>query len=142
MERLTHVWKCDNWNKFSILHKQSSFHSLTTIYMSRCDKIKYLFSPLMAKLLSNLKTINIYNCHGLEEVVSQRDDKDEEMATSTTTSLFPHLHSLTLGSLKNLKRIGSGAKSKVCFLAVLLISKLSIRRCPPLVIYLSDNLNS
>ncbi|KAJ0705033.1 putative P-loop containing nucleoside triphosphate hydrolase, leucine-rich repeat domain superfamily [Helianthus annuus] len=113
METLTHVWKCDNWNKFSVLHKQSSFRSLTTIYMYQCDKIKYLFSPLMAKLLSNLKTIEIYVCGGLEEVVSKRDDKDEEMATSTTTSLFPLLHSLTLRSLKNLKRIGGGGKIKV-----------------------------
>ncbi|KAF5770847.1 putative P-loop containing nucleoside triphosphate hydrolase, leucine-rich repeat domain superfamily [Helianthus annuus] len=113
METLTHVWKCDNWNKFSVLHKQSSFRSLTTIYMSRCDKIKYLFSPLMAKLLSNLKTIEISTCGGLEEVVSKRDDKDEEMATSTTTNVFPHLHFLKLRSLKNLKRIGGGGKIKV-----------------------------
>ncbi|KAJ0661416.1 putative leucine-rich repeat domain superfamily [Helianthus annuus] len=115
METLTHVWKCDNWNKFSVLHKQSSFRSLTTIYMSRCDKIKYLFSPLMAKLLSNLKTIEISTCGGLEEVVSKRDDKDEEMATSTTTNVFPHLHFLKLRSLKNLKRIGGGGKIKVLF---------------------------
>ncbi|KAL9999148.1 putative P-loop containing nucleoside triphosphate hydrolase, leucine-rich repeat domain superfamily [Helianthus debilis subsp. tardiflorus] len=114
MERLTHVWKCDNWNKFSILHNQSSFHNLTTIHMYGCNKIKYLFSPLMAKLLSNLKTIEITRCDCMEEVVSKRDDKDEEMATSTTTSLFPHLHSLTLRRLKKLKRIGGGGgKNKV-----------------------------
>ncbi|MFS8008211.1 putative P-loop containing nucleoside triphosphate hydrolase, leucine-rich repeat domain superfamily [Helianthus anomalus] len=118
MKRMTHVWKCDNWNKFSILQNQSSFHSLTTIWMQQCSRIKYLFSPQMAKLLSNLKNIEISRCAGIEEVVSKRDDKDEEMATSTvytTTILFPHLHSLTLGSLTNLKRIGGGgggAKSR------------------------------
>ncbi|CAH1435323.1 unnamed protein product [Lactuca virosa] len=118
MDNMIHVLKCSNWNKFFTLPKQQSespFHNLTTIPIMNCKSIKYLFSPLMAELLSNLKTIMIRECDGMEEVVSNRDDEDEEMTTSTqtTTNLFPHLDSLTLKYTRNLKCIGGGgAKAK------------------------------
>ncbi|XP_023760075.1 uncharacterized protein LOC111908479 isoform X2 [Lactuca sativa] len=116
MNNMSHVWKC-NWNKFVTLPKEQSespFYNLTTIYMYGCRRIKYLFSPLMAKLLSNLKKVHIEFCDGIEEVVSNRDDKDEEMTTFTNTStiLFPHLDSLHLSSLKTLKHIGGGGGAK------------------------------
>ncbi|KAL7612053.1 hypothetical protein Lser_V15G04887 [Lactuca serriola] len=111
-DSLYHVWKCSNWNKFFTHPKHQSkspFHNITTIYMVRCRSIKYLFSPLMAELLSSLKKVWIENCDGIEEVVSNRDDEDEEMTTSTHTSiLFPLLESLTLDRLYNLKCIGGG----------------------------------
>ncbi|XP_042757392.1 uncharacterized protein LOC111909982 [Lactuca sativa] len=109
MDNMSHVWKCNNWNKF-LQQSESPFHNLTTIHMSDCKSIKYLFSPLMAELLSNLKRINIDECDGIEEIVSKRDDVDEEMTTSThsSTILFPHLDSLTLFRLDNLKCIGGG----------------------------------
>ncbi|XP_023766931.1 uncharacterized protein LOC111915508 [Lactuca sativa] len=114
MDNMSHVWKCSNWNKFFTLPKQQSespFHNLTTINISSCKSIKYLFSPLMAELLSNLKKLHIERCDGIEEV-SNRDDEDEEMttftSTHTTTILFPHLDSLTLIFLNNLKCIGGG----------------------------------
>ncbi|KAI3724644.1 hypothetical protein L2E82_36427 [Cichorium intybus] len=113
MERMSHIWKCD-WNKFLILQKQQSespFHSLTTIRLSGCKSIKYLFSPLMAKLLSNLKKVYIFDCDGIEEVVSNRDDEDKETTTCISTSshtstiLFPCLDSLALDRLPHLKCI-------------------------------------
>ncbi|XP_022008657.1 uncharacterized protein LOC110908060 isoform X1 [Helianthus annuus] len=109
MERMTHVWKCNNWNKFLTLQKQSSFHNLTTISVAECPRIKYLFSPLMAKFLTNLKKVYITSCDGMEEIVSKRDDKDEDEEVTTPTynyNLFPYLHSLGFYSLRNLKRIG------------------------------------
>ncbi|KAI3745596.1 hypothetical protein L6452_07997 [Arctium lappa] len=120
MECMSHVWKC-YWNKFLIPHKQqpegssSSFHNLTTIELHRCKNVKYLFSPLMAKILSNLKDVTISSCDVIEEVVSSRDadeDEDEEMtsfrSTNTSTNLFPHLDILCLWDLPNLKHIGGG----------------------------------
>nr|KAJ0220114.1 hypothetical protein LSAT_V11C200053000 [Lactuca sativa] len=119
-ESMSHVWKC-NWNEFLTLHgktTESTFHNLTTIHLYRCKRIKYLFSPLMAELLSNLKRVHIEDCYGMEEVVSNRDDEYEEKITSTSTSthttrttLFPLLDSLILDDLQNLKCIsGGGAK--------------------------------
>ncbi|CAI9270372.1 unnamed protein product [Lactuca saligna] len=113
MDNMSHVWKCSNWNKFITLPKQQSespFHNLTNISIYNCKSIKYLFSPLMAKFLSNLKKVEIELCYGIEEVVSNKDDKDEEMNTSTRTStiLFPQLDSLIIRYMKNLKCIGGG----------------------------------
>nr|KAJ0221957.1 hypothetical protein LSAT_V11C200052260 [Lactuca sativa] len=113
MDNTSHVWKCSNWNNFFTLPKQQSespFHNLTTINIEFCRSIKYLFSPLMVELLSNLKKLHIERCDGIEEVVSNRDDEDEEMTTSThtTTNLFPHLNSLTLRFMRNLNSIGGG----------------------------------
>ncbi|KAL8245703.1 hypothetical protein R6Q59_006919 [Mikania micrantha] len=116
MNDMSHVWKCNNWNKY-LLISYSSFHNLTSIEIYKCNKIKYLFSPLMAKLLSNLQSIEIRMCDDMEEVVSNRDDdnddKDEEemSCTSTTTTFFPHLQSLTFEDLTNLTRIGGGGQS-------------------------------
>ncbi|MFS8019846.1 putative leucine-rich repeat domain superfamily [Helianthus anomalus] len=112
MKNMTHVWKCSNWNEFFVLYKhqpQSSFKNLTTIYLFGCNRIKYLFSPLMVKLLSNLKKIIISYCDGMENVISDRDDKNEEMAalsTHTRITLFPRLELLRLNKLENLKHIG------------------------------------
>ncbi|CAH1421777.1 unnamed protein product [Lactuca virosa] len=122
MERMSHVWKC-NWNEFLILHRkpsESPFHNLTTINLKYCKSIKYVFSPLMGKLLSNLKEVKIGYCDDMEEVVSNRDDEDEEKITSTSThtstSLFPLLDSLSLYHLQNLKCIGGGGSTTTSFL--------------------------
>ncbi|GKC78470.1 NB-ARC domains-containing protein, partial [Tanacetum coccineum] len=113
LERMSHVWKC-NWNEFLILQKpqsQSSFHNLTTITMIYCNSIKYLFSPLMAKLLSNLMKIRISSCDGIEEVVSNRDDEDASIYFPTaTTNFFPHLDILKLVKLRNFRRIAGGVE--------------------------------
>ncbi|PWA73922.1 NB-ARC domains-containing protein [Artemisia annua] len=111
--RMSHVWKCD-WNEFLILQKpqsQSSFHNLTTITMKCCPNIKYLFSPLMAKLLSNLKKVDIWLCDSIEEVVSNRDDEDTSLYSHIDTSFFPHFDVLNLSTLKNFKCIGGGAEN-------------------------------
>ncbi|CAI9270209.1 unnamed protein product [Lactuca saligna] len=113
MDNMSHVWKC-NWNNFLILQQQESFHNLTTIHMSSCKSIKYLFSPLMAKLLSNLKNLKIAICDDIEEVVSNRDDKGKEntRSTYTSTTLFPVLGFLTLACLRNLNHIGGGGSQR------------------------------
>ncbi|XP_042754957.1 uncharacterized protein LOC111888739 [Lactuca sativa] len=112
MEKLSHVWKC-NRNKLVIPQNQteSSFHNLTTIYMSNCNNIKYLFSPLMGKLLPSLKEIILKYCDGIEEVVSNRYDEIDEMDTSIsshTSTSFPHLERLELHFLPSLKSINGG----------------------------------
>ncbi|XP_076890580.1 putative disease resistance protein At1g63350 [Bidens hawaiensis] len=112
MGSLSHVWKCRNWNEFFNFHKhqpQSSFQNLTSVSLYFCKRIKYLYSPFMVNFLSNLKEVRIRYCDNMEEVVSHRDDEDEEMTTSisahTTTTMIHHLDLL---GLSNLKHIGGG----------------------------------
>ncbi|MFS8018476.1 hypothetical protein Hanom_Chr15g01392501 [Helianthus anomalus] len=106
---MSHVWKC-NWNTFLIRHHpplQFPFQNLTDIYLLYCSNIKYLFSPLMAKYLSNLKSVKIYCCDGMEEVISRRDDENTTSAISSyqDTTFFPHLGTLALQNLARLKCI-------------------------------------
>ncbi|GKC82791.1 NB-ARC domains-containing protein [Tanacetum coccineum] len=86
MENMKYVWKC-NWNKFlcSTTQQKSSFQNLKTIYLQVCKNIKYLLSPCMIKILSSLEQIYIQRCDAIEEVVSNRDDEYEEVATSSQT---------------------------------------------------------
>ncbi|CAH1435298.1 unnamed protein product [Lactuca virosa] len=115
MERMSDVWKC-NWKKLVIPQNPSqsySFHNLTDISMGSCKSIKYLFSPVMGKLLPNLKVVWISSCDGIKEVVSNRDinDENEEIISSThtnTISSFPLLNYLKLYSLPSLKSIDGG----------------------------------
>ncbi|XP_071700558.1 probable disease resistance protein At4g27220 [Rutidosis leptorrhynchoides] len=110
MNRMTHVWKC-NWNDYFICqnqHPTSLFHNITTIELDNCESIKYLFAPLMATLISNLKKLEIWDCKGMEEVVSNRDDDKHEKMTPSTTTLFRHLDSFTLYRLPILKHVGGG----------------------------------
>ncbi|MFS8016268.1 putative leucine-rich repeat domain superfamily [Helianthus anomalus] len=108
LKEMSHVWKC-NWNKFLIRHHpplQFPFQNLTDIYLGHCPNIKYLFSPLMAKYLSNLKSVQISWCSGMEEVISRRDDENTTSASSyQDTTFFPHLDTLMLRNLARLKCI-------------------------------------
>ncbi|KAJ0693242.1 putative leucine-rich repeat domain superfamily [Helianthus annuus] len=114
LHKMSHVWMC-NWNKFLIRHHpplQFPFQNLTHISLDSCYNIKYLFSPLMAKYLSNLKSVHISRCNGLEEVISRRDDENTTSASSyQDTAYFPHLDTLELQYLPCLKSVDDGGRT-------------------------------
>ncbi|KAK9064481.1 hypothetical protein SSX86_015863 [Deinandra increscens subsp. villosa] len=118
LHKMSHVWKCSNWNAFLIPEHQPQlqlpFQNLTEIHLIGCGKIKYLFSPLMAKYLVNLKEVEIGWCGGITEVISSID---EENTTSTSshqnmTTFFPHLETLELRSLPCLKSVDDGGDTR------------------------------
>ncbi|KAJ0693003.1 hypothetical protein HanPI659440_Chr15g0592291 [Helianthus annuus] len=108
--KMSHVWKC-NWNTFLIHHHpllQFPFQNLTNIHLSWCHNIKYLLSPLMAKYLSNLKSVVIMGCDGMEEVISRRDDENTTSTSASSyqdTTFFPHLDTLHLAYMPSLNCI-------------------------------------
>ncbi|MFS8016277.1 putative leucine-rich repeat domain superfamily [Helianthus anomalus] len=109
LTKMSHVWRC-NWNTFLIPQHQPlqfPFQNLADIYLHECPKIKYLFSPLMAKYLSNLKSVDIIWCDDIEEVISRRDDENTTSTTSSheNTKFFPHFDTLNLQRLRDLKFI-------------------------------------
>ncbi|PWA91125.1 leucine-rich repeat domain, L domain-like protein [Artemisia annua] len=135
LKRMSHVWKC-NWNELIIQKQpsQSSFHNLTTITMYQCNSIKYLFSPLMVKLLSNLKKVDVRYCDGIEEVVSNRDDEYASIYSHTTASVgmvFPCLKSLKLVNLPNFVGFFLG-KNEFRWPA---LEEVEIRGCPQLTVF-------
>ncbi|XP_076883335.1 uncharacterized protein LOC143532074 isoform X1 [Bidens hawaiensis] len=105
LKEMSHVWKC-NWNKLIIPQHQPlefPFHNLVDISLWNCHKVKYLFSPLMVKYISQLKWINIDECDGIEEIISDRDDENGENTALTSShknaTFFPHLDILVISNL-------------------------------------------
>nr|XP_043618904.1 disease resistance protein RPS2-like [Erigeron canadensis] len=87
---------------------------LTDITLIDCGSIKYLFSSQTFKFLRHVK---INRCEVIEEIVSNKDDEYEEMATSTSThknvTFFPILETLQLRELKSLQHIGGGSCNSI-----------------------------
>ncbi|XP_071700591.1 probable disease resistance protein At1g51480 [Rutidosis leptorrhynchoides] len=93
----------------SLLH---TFHQLPNIHLTNYD-VEVVFD--MKSQSSSVLVIDIRNCDGIEEVVSNRDDEDENEKitpcttyTLTTTTLFPYLDLLILRDLPMLKHVGGG----------------------------------
>ncbi|MFS7911659.1 putative leucine-rich repeat domain superfamily [Helianthus anomalus] len=139
LKEMSHVWKC-NWNTFLIRHHpplQFPFQNLTHIYLDSCHNIKYLLSPLMAKYLSNLKSVKIKRCDGMEEVISRRDVENTISASSyQDTTFFPHFDTLKLTSLPSLKSVDDEFQSAqvigACWSLCQYPRKISIDTCDAL----------
>ncbi|MFS8015847.1 putative leucine-rich repeat domain superfamily [Helianthus anomalus] len=148
LKEMIHVWKC-NWNKFLIPQNQPSqfpFQNLTDICLQNCHKIKYLFSPLIAKYISNLKHVLLESCDGIEEVISSKDDENKENTIFTyshqNATLFPCLDTLWLEKLPHLKSVDDGGKKgtqssqviSACWSLCQYPTKISIGTCHALSI--------
>lgn len=88
----------------------------------------------MVELLSSLKEIDIRNCDGIEEVISNRDDEDVSINSHTTASVgmvFPRLKSLELVNLPNFVGFFLG-KNEFRWPA---LEKVEIRGCPQITVF-------
>ncbi|KAI3745659.1 hypothetical protein L6452_08062 [Arctium lappa] len=131
VENLREVWRLKGANDSSQVI--NGFQAIESVEIEKCKRFRNIFTPTTTNFdmraltrLSihdcgeNEKTVEIVNsrqeqedihiwdCDVIEEVVSNRDDEDEELvaSTNTRTILFPHLDFLKLWHLPNLKRIG------------------------------------
>ncbi|KAL8248398.1 hypothetical protein R6Q59_005266 [Mikania micrantha] len=85
LHEMSHVWKCNNWNKFLITQHQPAFQlqlpfqNLTNISLWSCHRLKYLFSPLMSgeelinacrsSLCQYPKKISIIDCDAISVLI-------------------------------------------------------------------------
>ncbi|MBA0571211.1 hypothetical protein Golob_004795, partial [Gossypium lobatum] len=81
------------------------FSSLKEISLSRCDKIKKLFSADW--VLSNLEEISVMYCSELEEIITESEKKRLGSNNDTIKFPFPKLRRLELTELVQLQRICS-----------------------------------
>ena len=88
--KLGHMWK-------NVPRGIQGFQNLTSIEVSKCHLLRYLFPTSIAKLLVQLQSIHIYKCHAIENIV-QREGEEE----ATDIILFPRVSSLTLRMLPNI----------------------------------------
>ncbi|XLT62765.1 hypothetical protein HN873_019289 [Arachis hypogaea] len=87
----------ENFCSFAINGKQEGrvIPNLTSLHMSKCDRIKILFSFSTFGRLQNLR---VSNCKNIEEIVSK-----DNINTSEDKVMFPKLEKLSLKSLPKLK---------------------------------------
>ncbi|XP_031263105.1 probable disease resistance protein At4g27220 [Pistacia vera] len=83
-----------------------SLGNLTTIQIYDCDKLKNLFTPSIVKCLVKLKSLKIWGCSTIEEIVT--NEKGEKEA-SIERIVFPSLYYLDLYYLDNLTCFSSGS---------------------------------
>ncbi|XP_068339691.1 probable disease resistance protein At4g27220 [Pyrus communis] len=90
---LTRVWETGSSQP---MFAGSSFGNLKWLRVYRCNRLKYLFSSSIVKLLVSVEDIKVTNCEQMEEIVAA----EEETAEIIT---LPTVKSIKLKSLPKLK---------------------------------------
>ncbi|KAF7146631.1 hypothetical protein RHSIM_Rhsim04G0054100 [Rhododendron simsii] len=80
------------------LYPSKSFNRLTHLRVTDC-RLKYLFSPSLARGLVGLKKLEIERCMDMEGVIGNEGEEDEDIIPIS----FSRLNELSLASLPNLK---------------------------------------
>ncbi|PKI55965.1 hypothetical protein CRG98_023641 [Punica granatum] len=95
LPKLEHIWNIAHPGRIL------SFHNLGSVKVRKCESLKYVFPPSVAKVLYNLDVLWIENNRGLEEIVAAAVEK-AEIAAGTSEFVFPRATSLKLSGLLGL----------------------------------------
>ncbi|KAA3452956.1 putative disease resistance protein [Gossypium australe] len=94
------------WNDFA---RVVTLENLTTLNLSNCKKLRYIFSPMMARSLSHLVNLSIYECEEIERLILAND----QISSSSSSKVglqpisFPNLTNITISNCRNLKSLFS-----------------------------------
>lgn len=105
------------------------FHNLAKLQISDCDALKSVISSSMTSSLVHLKILRIYNCSGIEEVITGE--------RRLGTVLLPKLETLELMSLPKLKRFYTGDRIECPSLV-----SLRIKSCGKMEAFINDSVPS
>ncbi|XP_034677886.1 disease resistance protein UNI-like [Vitis riparia] len=109
-----------------------SCSSLKSLYVSRCDNLKHLFTPELVKYhLKNLQSIHVDSCRQMEDLIvaAEVEEEEEEEVINQRHNLilcFPNLQSLMLQDLPKLKSIWKGTMTCDS------LQQLTVFNCPKL----------
>ncbi|KAJ0044734.1 hypothetical protein Pint_04131 [Pistacia integerrima] len=84
------------WSKSPTL--VSSLENLTTLYMSHCNRLRNIFSASLAKNLSQLQRLYIYDCGELEEIMVEEDEENQIL-------FFQNLLQIVVGRCPKIRRL-------------------------------------
>ncbi|PKI18249.1 hypothetical protein CRG98_049477, partial [Punica granatum] len=84
-----------------------SFQNLSTVNVTECGRLAYLFPASLAESLLKLEKLTIGASSQLEVVVA---DDEVDKASDDWKLVFPQLEDLTLEELKELKSFHSGRR--------------------------------
>ncbi|KAK4581011.1 hypothetical protein RGQ29_024610 [Quercus rubra] len=86
------------------------FQKLTSIEVSKCDLLRYLFPTSIAKLLVELQSIRIKECDAIENIV-QRDGEEKATDIKAYSFEWSSIKKIYLWHCPKLKTIGSEIQS-------------------------------
>ncbi|KAL6997800.1 hypothetical protein U1Q18_007925 [Sarracenia purpurea var. burkii] len=104
--------------------RSQGFQNLRVLRVEKCDSLRNLFSPSIAKLLVKLQELEITECEVMETIIAQEQEVDEEVKTNTI--IFSQLTDLKLMDLPNLT---SFCKKDYIFEGSFL-ERVEVIRCP------------
>ncbi|TYG71936.1 hypothetical protein ES288_D05G439200v1 [Gossypium darwinii] len=93
------------WNNFA---QVVTLENLTTLTLSDCKKLRYIFSPMMARSLSHLKYLSIEGCEEIERLILDKDQVSSSLSngdTSLQPMSFPNLTEIVVIDCKNLSSL-------------------------------------
>ncbi|XP_071904681.1 probable disease resistance protein At1g61300 isoform X2 [Coffea arabica] len=106
----------------------ATFSSLACIMISKCHKLKQLFTVQLLQGLQNLDDLYVDDCEGLEEIAEDDDGVGRGgegiQSEATTTVILPKLRRLYLNRLPELNHIWNAAK--ICKS----LQYINVRDCP------------
>ncbi|XP_065855156.1 uncharacterized protein [Euphorbia lathyris] len=115
LRNLMHIW-------FQIPPNITGFQNLQLLVLFECYN-SYLFSPQVAKLLVQLKKIQITRREKMEEIVLQESDKEVEATMDEI--VFPQLKALELQYMPNLRIFYGGTYA----IKLPLLESLKLNQC-------------
>ncbi|TYH74830.1 hypothetical protein ES332_D05G430400v1, partial [Gossypium tomentosum] len=94
------------WNDFA---QVVTLENLTTLTLSGCKKLRYIFSPMMDRSLSHLVHLFIEGCEEIERLILAKDQVSSSSSSNGDTGLqpisFPNLTKITVRNCGNLKSL-------------------------------------
>ncbi|KAI8540360.1 hypothetical protein RHMOL_Rhmol09G0257100 [Rhododendron molle] len=121
LPKLRHVWA-----KYPPTISQG-FQNLKSLCVSSCGSLRILVSPFVARLLVNLKELDISACEAMEAIIDWEEEEVDD-GVRTDTIVFPQLTSLELRDLQLL----TSFCPQGCTFQGSFLKEVRIRDCPAL----------
>ncbi|TYJ38839.1 hypothetical protein E1A91_A04G021300v1 [Gossypium mustelinum] len=92
------------WNNFA---EVVTLKNLTTLILIDCKKLRYIFSPTMARSLSHLEYLFIKGCEEIERLILAKDQISSSSSSNAGLQpiSFPNLTNITITNCGNLKSL-------------------------------------
>nr|KJB62773.1 hypothetical protein B456_009G435700 [Gossypium raimondii] len=93
------------WNEYA---QVVTLENLTTLTLRDCKKLRYIFSPMMARSLSHLVDLFILGCEEIERLILAKDQVSSSSSngyTSLQHMSFPNLTRIVVTDCKNLSSL-------------------------------------
>ncbi|KAM7480870.1 hypothetical protein LguiB_005453 [Lonicera macranthoides] len=135
MYKLTHIWRM-------VPRRIQGFHNLRKLEVSRCPKLRYLLSPVVAKMVVNLQHLDLHECQMIEQVIRTEEEEKEENEEDISEIkmmnkiVFPLLRFLSLANLENLKMFYTGKHD----FELPMLEDVTIEECPNMKTFCSGQL--